>query len=124
MDSLLLHQCSCKRAWLLAFSTLELWFRDGMGETGRQNNRKYMFALQTRLEKKVKLLQSKSSSGRQDSSVSFKSYWETGHKGIATKMNSRRHSDEIYTVPTNSSLSENPIVVSTSILCYLCYEIV
>lgn len=85
-----------------------------------------MFALQTRLKKKeVKLLQSKSSSGRQDSSsVSFKSYWETGHKGVATKMNSRRHSDEIYTMPTNSSPSENPIVVSASILGYLCYEIV
>lgn len=37
---------------------------------------------------------------------------ETQHKEVATKMNSRGNRHDIYTLPTNSSLSENPIVVS------------
>lgn len=60
----------------------------------------------------VKLLQSKSSSERQDSLVSFKSNLETRHKEVAIKMKSCRNSNDIYTLPTNSCLSENPIVVS------------
>lgn len=66
-----MHHCPCTRAWLLAFSSLKFWFGNGMDET--EKAKEVYFPLPTIYFKKVKPLQSTSSSGRQSSSVSFTS---------------------------------------------------
>lgn len=69
-----MQHCPCTRAWLFAFSILEFWFGNGMGETEKQGKRSLFSPSEPFILKKVKLLlQSKSSSGRQSSAVSFKS---------------------------------------------------